>query len=104
MPKLFGDRLKEIRISHNKTQTQVATDLGLSKSIISAYEKNLRTPSVDIIIKIKDYFGVPISYFLDEDNEDNYRLMVDLTDLTDEQFKIVTMLIEEFRRKNKKED
>lgn len=100
MSKLFGDRLKEIRIYHNKTQTQVANDLNISKSIISAYEKNIRVPSVDIIIKLKNYFNVPISYFFDEENEDNYRLTVDITDLTDSQFKIIAMLIEEFRKQN----
>lgn len=106
MSKLFGDRLKEIRKNHNKTQTQVADDLNISKSIISAYEKNIRMPSIDVVIKLKNYFNVPMSYFFDEENEGIYRLTVDITDLTDEQFKIITMLLEEFRKQNenKKED
>lgn len=104
MPKLFGDRLKEIRTSRNITQTQLADHLGLSKSIISAYENNIRSPSLDILIKIQEYFNVSISYFFDEENEDYYRMTVDITDLTDEQFKIVALLLEEFRKQNKKED
>ncbi len=104
MPKLLGDRIKEIRTNHNITQTQLANALDVSKSIISAYENNIRSPSLDILFKLQDYFNVPISYFFDEDNEDYYRLTVDITDLTDDQFKIITMLIEEFRKQNKKED
>ena len=41
----FGMTLKTLRIQHNFTQVQLAQKLGLTKSVISAYETGLRLPS-----------------------------------------------------------
>ena len=43
----FGNTLKTLRINNNLTQSQLAGQLGLTKSVISAYETGLRMPSYD---------------------------------------------------------
>ena len=47
----FGNVLKTLRLRENMTQAQLAQKLGLTKSVISAYETGLRLPSYDILIR-----------------------------------------------------
>ena len=48
----FGNTLKTLRLYNKMTQAQLAQKLGLTKSVISAYENGLRLPSYDILIHI----------------------------------------------------
>ena len=52
----FGSRLRALRISRGWTQEELADQLRLTKSVISAYETSLRYPSYDILIRICSIF------------------------------------------------
>ena len=54
----FGNTLKTLRLRENMTQAQLAQKLGLTKSVISAYETGLRLPSYDVLIHISKIFKV----------------------------------------------
>ena len=54
----FGNRLKTLRLKANMTQEQLAKKLGLTKSVISAYETDLRLPSYDVLIHIAKIYNV----------------------------------------------
>ena len=41
----FGNTLKTLRTQHDMAQSQLSKKLGLTKSVISAYENSLRMPS-----------------------------------------------------------
>lgn len=45
----FGNTLKKLRVQNDYTQAQLAKKLGITKSVISAYETGLRMPSYDIL-------------------------------------------------------
>lgn len=60
----FGNTLKTLRIKENFTQAQLAQKLGLTKSVISAYETGLRLPSYDILINISTIFNVSTDFLL----------------------------------------
>lgn len=100
----IGSQIKEIRTQHKMSQADLARKLEVSDSIISGYERGVRTPSLDILIKLTHIFNVPVSYFFNEDIENNYKLTIDVTNLTDEQLIIVGKLMDEFCRINNKED
>lgn len=61
-----GARLRLLR--GDKTQQQVADDLGLTKMMISYYERGIRRPSDETKIKLARYYGVRVSdiFFADE--------------------------------------
>lgn len=59
----FGNRLKTLRIQNNMTQFQLSQKLGLTKSVISAYENGLRMPSYDVLIAISNIFRVTTDFF-----------------------------------------
>mgnify|MGYP004509944209 CR=1 FL=1 len=75
----FGSTLKSLRIQNNLTQTQLAQKLGVTKSVISAYENSLRMPSYDILIMISKVFKVTTDYLLGLENKKE----LDLSGLTE---------------------
>ena len=45
----FGNKLKELRLQAGLTQKQLADLIGVTKSVISFYERQERTPSPDVL-------------------------------------------------------
>lgn len=85
----FGTRLKELRKSKQITQKELAESIDLVKSSISAYEKDLKYPSIDVLIKLSNYFNVSCDYLLGlSDN-----LEINKFDLTEEQREILIKLM-----------
>ena len=91
----FGNTLKTLRIQNNYTQAQLAAKLGLTKSVISAYENGLRMPSYDILISIANIFKVTTDFLLGLEN----RQTVDFSGLTEEEITALLNLIKAMRRK-----
>ena len=60
----FGTRLRELRTARGWTQAQLSARLGVTKSVVSAYEMAMRYPSYDILIRIAALFGVSSDYLL----------------------------------------
>ncbi len=56
--------LKEIRKSKRLNQLKVATDLNISRESISYYENGQREPSLDLLVKMSEYFNVSINYLI----------------------------------------
>ena len=58
---MFGDILRELRLSKNLTQQQLADSVGLSKSAISMYENGNRVPELEILELFADFFNVDMN-------------------------------------------
>lgn len=52
--------LKELRARKNKTQTEVAIDLGVSLQTYHAWERDISNISVSKVLALADYFGVTL--------------------------------------------
>ena len=63
----FGNKLKELRMQNGLTQQQLATQLGVTKSVISFYERQERTPSPEVLRKMAAIFRVSSDFLLDID-------------------------------------
>ena len=87
----FGKRLRALRISKGWTQSQLSARLGVTKSVISAYETALRYPSYDILIRIAALFGVSSDYLLGIEAAQT----LDVTGLSDEHVELVRKLIDD---------
>ena len=90
----FGNVLKTLRLKNNMTQAQLAQKLGVTKSVISAYETGLRLPSYDILIHIAKFFNVSTDYLLGLENKRE----VDLYGLTDDEITALLVLIKAMKR------
>ena len=56
--------LKNIRKIHNLNQQKVALDLNISREALSHYENGKRQPSLELLLKMSDYFNVSINYLI----------------------------------------
>lgn len=59
---IFAKRLKEIRISKGLTQEHISQLIDISRPTYSNYETGFREPSIQIIGKIADSFGVNVDW------------------------------------------
>lgn len=60
----FPERLRELREKKELTQTELGKIFNLSKQTISSYEKGGSRPSQETLIKMAEFFDVPIGYLL----------------------------------------
>ena len=60
----FGEHLKEMRISFNYTQKQVASNIGITERNYQRYEANEQRPSFDILISLADFYNVSLDYLV----------------------------------------
>lgn len=58
------DRMKLLRKERKMTQRELATKLNMSTSTIAMYEAGTRTPSVEVLIKMREVFHTSIDYIL----------------------------------------
>ncbi len=90
----FGYRLRELRLSKQMTQAQVAKRLNLSKTTISGYENNIKTPSIDVLVRLANLYGVTSDYILGIEKK---KVLV-IDGLTDNEERILKALIQEFHQ------
>lgn len=69
---IFSDRLKELRTSLGLTQTQFVDGLGITASALSAYEKNLKNPSISVAKRIAEKYNISIDWLCGFSNSPNY--------------------------------
>jgi len=60
----FGYRLKIVREEKNLKREDVANKIGTSAAIIGRYERNERTPSIDIAKNIAEALEVSLDYLV----------------------------------------
>ena len=60
----FKDRLKELRISKNLSQMQLANKTGLSQSAIAKWELGKTEPTASAIISLAKFFNETTDYIL----------------------------------------
>ncbi len=93
---LFGIRLKTLRLRKELTQNQLAKKLDITRSSVSYYEKGAIYPSVEILIKICQYFNVSADFLLGLSDMKEFQI----SHLADEQVEILLNLIHQFEQLN----
>ena len=64
MSKLFGERLKQLRLEKGYYQAELAEILKTKQTNISRWEKGEFEPSFDQLVEIAECFGVSADYLL----------------------------------------
>ena len=90
----IGDKIKTLRAGINITQAVLAQRLGVTKSMVSAYENGIRFPSYEILLKLADIFGVSTDFLL------GYRKnnTIDVSGLTENQIEGIALLIASLKK------
>lgn len=66
--------LKDLRTKRSLTQQQVADAIGCSVMVYSRYERETRQPSIDVLIRLSDLFGVTIDYLVGKEQVEDATL------------------------------
>lgn len=93
---MLNIRIKELRIAHGLTQVELANKLAVSKQAVSNWENNNIQPSIDMLVKISDFFGVSTDYLLGRNNDNS----LDISGLSAETAAHIRMLISDMTNKN----
>ena len=62
----IGQKIKQLRKEHKLTQEELAKILDVKPTAVSAWELGRNKPLMDKLDMMAHYFGVPISYFFEE--------------------------------------
>ena len=77
------------------TQVNLAKQLGVTKQCVSNWENDNIQPSIDMLIKLSEFFKVSSDYILGLEK----RKVIDVSKLTDEQIAHVRYIIEDISGK-----
>ncbi len=66
----LGEKIKNIRISNNLKQNELADILHISEKTISSWENDRTTPDLNMIYKISNYFKKSFYYLISDDYND----------------------------------
>lgn len=69
--KTVGYRIMELREKYNIDKTEFAKRIGVDKSTITRYEDGDRQPTLDVLLKIKQVFGVSLDWLAGFDTDEN---------------------------------
>lgn len=92
MIKDLSTKLKELRMSQNLSQADVAKKLKISPSIVSGYETGERTPSTENLLALSYLYKCSTDYLLGK-SSDKPSVVLDTDGLTPEQIQALQTLI-----------
>ena len=91
----FSLRLQQLRLDKHMTQAQVAERIGVTASMVSSYETDIRLPSFEVMVRIADLFGVTVDYLLCRED----KRFLDISSLSDEEAAVVCSMIEILKKR-----
>ena len=95
---MFPIRLKNLRQSKELNQVQLASKLGVKKQSVSNWENGNIMPSIDMLIKIADFFNVSTDYLLGRQTpQETAPALLDVTGLTQEQLEHIQFIVDDLR-------
>lgn len=105
----FAERLKTLRKQVKLTQTQIAEELDISQQAYASWERGIKKPTQENLIKIAQILNVSVDYLVGnldntDDELDNIELLFRMNSkgLTDEEKAVFKKELIEFMEERKK--
>ena len=92
----LNENIKKLRIAQGINQVEFAKILCVTKQCVSNWENDNVVPSIDMLCKIADFFGVSTDYLLGRSE----RRVVEVSNLTDEQISHITSIVNDLGKLN----
>ena len=93
---MIAEKIKFLRTNAGITQTQLAKQLGVTRSGVNAWEMGISIPSTQYIVELAKLFKVSTDYLLGLDGSAS----VSVAGLTDKDIQLVHGLISHLKEKN----
>lgn len=68
----IGAKIITLRKKQNWSQTELAKQIEVSRTIVGNYERNENTPSIEVLIKIAKIFNVSVDFLIGEGEISSY--------------------------------
>jgi transcriptional regulator with XRE-family HTH domain len=108
---LLAARLRELRLKRNESLQDVSNAIGVSKTHIWELEKNRsKNPSLELLNKLADHFGVTINSLFNEDpgaienDESLVRMFRQVGALDENERAVLDDMIQAFLKRKKQRD
>ena len=92
---MLGETIRRLRLDRGLKQEELGRRLGISKQSVSNWENENIMPSVELLERLADCFGVTTDYLLGREG----RRTLDITGLTSVETAHLQLLVEELRRR-----
>lgn len=92
-----AERLKKLREQYNFSQHGLASQLNVTPSLISAYERGERMPSPAKLVQLADLYHTTTDYLLCRSNTYDDNLYLSLEGLNPTQIKLLREFIDTIR-------
>lgn len=86
---MIADRIKSLREKQNKTQSELAKQLGITRSSVNAWEMGISVPSTQYVVELAHIFKVSTDYLLGVDTTSS----ISVAGLTEKDVEIINTLI-----------
>lgn len=94
---MIADRIKTLREQQNKTQTELAKQLGITRSSVNAWEMGISVPSTQYIVELANIFQVSTDYLLGVNTSSS----ISVAGLSDKDIELIHTIISHLKgRKN----
>lgn len=92
----LNENIRQLRLARNLSQVDLARSLGVTKQSISNWENDNIQPSIDMLIRLSQFFSVSTDYLLGLDQ----RKYIEISGLTDCQSAHITAIIDDILGRN----
>ena len=92
----LNENIKKLRTARGLNQVEFAKILGVSKQCVSNWENDNVMPSIDMLVKIADYFNVTTDFVLGR----NDKTYINVSGLTDEQISHISLIVSDISKLN----
>lgn len=89
---MIADKIKQLRMSNNMTQSCLAKKLNITRSSVNAWEMGISTPSTTYLVELSQLFHVSTDYLLGL----TCNASLDVSMLSDKEVQIVYDLVQYF--------
>lgn len=93
---MLGRVIRQLRLERGIKQEELGRALHVSKQSVSNWENDNIMPSIELLVKTADYFGVTTDFLL----ERTERQTLDVSGLDQSQMTHIQLLIDDLRRGN----
>ncbi|MGN0907938.1 MAG: helix-turn-helix domain-containing protein [Bullifex sp.] len=94
---IFGNRLKNLRLSKGESQEKVADLMGIQRATYSGYERGVIVPPYERINTLAEHFEVSVDFLMGKTNVNNYEQPTgDIPDIADQLRNISDELLSDY--------